>query len=230
MTGGIERDSISLKKAAIISGCVLLLMVIAALFAEMYAYPKIISRGNITETINAISTKKFLFAACILSYLLTFILDIIVAWSLYVLLKPVNESLSLLSAWFRIVYTVISIVALQNLVAAYRLIHYTSAFSISTENTPLQMSQFLNAFKSQWYFGLIFFSLHLVLLGALVIKSGYIPKLLGILLIITGMGYSLTTLKPFLFAETNIDFASFTFYGELIFMIWLLVAGRKIKQ
>jgi hypothetical protein len=77
---------------------------------------------------------------------------------------------------------------------------------------------------------LLFFSLHLMVLGYLVIKSTYVPKLIGVLLIITGVGYSLTTLKPFLFSKTNIDFASFTFYGELIFMLWLLIRGRRIKE
>ncbi|MBD2770481.1 DUF4386 domain-containing protein [Hymenobacter sp. BT664] len=229
MLADIQTNRISLSKAAIISGISLLIMVVAALFAEMYAYPKIIVRGDIRETITTLSGNKSLFAACILCYLVTFILDIVVAWSLYILLKPVNSSLSLLTSWFRIVYTILALIALQNLVGAYRLLHFSSVFTIPDENVSFQMAQYLNAFKSQWYFGLLFFSLHLGLLGYLVIKSTYIPKLLGILLIITGIGYSLTTLKPFLFSNANIDFASFTFYGELVFMIWLLIRGRKIK-
>jgi hypothetical protein len=230
MSAVIASNKLSLKNAAVISGVGLLIMVFAALFAEMYAYPKIVVRGNINETITTLSRNKTLFAACILAYLVTFILDIVVAWALYILLKPVDSNLSLLTSWFRIVYTVIALVALQNLVGAYRLLHFTSAFTVPNDNLGFQMAQYLNAFKAQWYFGLLFFSLHLALLGYLIIKSTYIPKVIGVLLIITGVGYSLTTLKPFLFSNTNIDFASFTFYGELIFMLWLLIRGRSIKE
>jgi len=50
------------------------------------------------------------------------------------------------------------------------------------------------------------------------------------LLIIAGLGYLLTSLKPFLFPDINLDFAAYTFYGELIFMLWLLIKGPRIKE
>jgi len=220
---------ISLKTAALISGSCLLLMVIAAPIAEMYAYPKLVNRGSLSDTIIHLSNNRGLFNLVILGYLLTFILDIVVSWSLYVYLKPVNRDVSLLTALFRIVYSIIALVALLNLVSVYRIVYGSTVFVFDGHDKDLQIAHYVNAFKSQWYFGLVFFSLHLVLLGILVIKSSYVPKLLGVLLIITGIGYSLTTFKPFLFPNTNIDFASFTFYGEIIFMLWLLIKGWRMK-
>ena len=88
----------------------------------------------------------------------------------------------------------------------------------------------LHAFRHDWYFGLLFFGIHLGLLGYLVFRSEYIPKILGVLLIIAGLGYLITTLKPYLFPNLNLDFARFTFYGELIFMLWLLIKGSRIKE
>ena len=55
-------------------------------------------------------------------------------------------------------------------------------------------------------------------------------EILGVLLIIAGLGYLLTSLKPFLFPDINLDFAEYTFYGELIFMLWLLIRGSKIQE
>ena len=75
-----------------------------------------------------------------------------------------------------------------------------------------------------------FFNLHLILPGLLVIKSSYIHKVYGVLLMITGLGYSLTTFQPFLFPNTNIDFATYTFYGKITFMLWLFVSGWKLRQ
>lgn len=230
MQPSTPSNQLSLRQAAVISGICLLIMVVAAPFAEMYAYPKLVNRSDLDNTIANISSNRGLLVGCIFGYLLTFILDIVVSWSLYVLMRPVHRDLSLLTAWFRIVYTIIGLIALLNLVAVYRLVHAPAAFGVTGENLALQVGQYLGSFKTQWYFGLIFFSLHLVLLGYLVIRSSYIPKIIGVLLIITGLGYSLTTLKPFFFRDVNIDFAAYTFYGELVFMLWLLIRGWKIKS
>lgn len=223
-----QPNQVSLRTAALISGFCLLVMVIVAPIAEMYAYPKLIVRSSITETIETLSSNRNLFTICILGYLLTFILDVIVAWSLFILLKPVNAGVSLLTGLFRIVYTVVALAALLNLVSVYRIVYASTVFTLDNQSAQSQIANYLNSFKAQWYFGLVFFSLHLILLGFLVIKSSYIPKVFGVLLMITGLGYSLTTFKPFLFPNTNIDFAAFTFYGEIIFMIWLLIKGWKL--
>ncbi|WP_018616636.1 DUF4386 domain-containing protein [Segetibacter koreensis] len=223
-----QLNQVSLKTAALISGFCLLIMVVAAPIAEMYAYPKLIVLGSLAETVETLSRHRNLFTICILRYLATFILDVVVAWSLYVLLKPVNAEVSLLTALFRIVYTVVALVALLNLVSVYRIVYGSTAFTLDNQSLHMQVANYLNAFKSQWYFGLVFFSLHLIVLGFLVIKSSYIPTVFGVLLIITGLGYSLTTFKPFLFPNTNIDFAAYTFYGEIIFMFWLLIKGWKL--
>jgi hypothetical protein len=86
----------------------------------------------------------------------------------------------------------------------------------------------LDTFRSGWHFGLLFFGIHLGLLGTLVFRSNYVPKIAGILLIVAGLGYLLTTLKPFLFPDVNLAFAEFTYYGELIFMLWLLIKGSRV--
>jgi len=88
----------------------------------------------------------------------------------------------------------------------------------------------LHAFRDGWSFGFFFFGSHLVLLGYLVFRSGYIPKWVGICLIIAGSGYLVNTLQPFLFPNTDIKYITITFFGELIFMFWLLIRGWRIKQ
>src|SRR6266496_1784770 len=226
-----QTSKISLRAAALIAGLGLLLMVLAAPFAELYVYPKLVVSGNTAETVKNIMANKSLFTAAIFAYLITFICDVLVAWALYVLLKPVNESLSLLTALFRLVYTVIALVALLNLVTVLRLLNLPDALTVfPLEQFYAQVMLSLTAFRSNWYFGLLFFGMHLGLLGYLVFRSGYIPKILGALLVIAGLGYLLSNLKPFLFPGVNLDFAEYTFYGELIFMLWLLIKGHSIKE
>jgi Domain of unknown function (DUF4386) len=222
-----NTNKISLRSSAIIAGLAILIMAIAAPFAELYAFPKFVVPGKVSDTVNNILANEGLFRACIFSYLITFVCDLIAAWALYVLLKPVNEDLSLLTALFRLVYAVIALVALVNLISILRLLH-GSDFESDELHTQIMLS--FDAFRSGWYFGISFFGIHLGLLGLLVFKSGYIPRILGVLLIIAGLGYLINSLKPFLFPNTNLDFAKFTFYGELIFMFWLLIKGWRIQE
>lgn len=225
-----NSNKTSLRNAALIAGFGLLIMVIAAPFAELFVYPKLVVPGNAAETVKNIIENKSLFISGIFGYLITFILDVVVAWALYVLLRPVNENLSLLTAWFRLIYTVIALVALLNLVTVFRLLNtsdYSTVFQPGQLNAQVMVS--LKTFRYHWYFGLLFFAIHLALLGYLVFKSKYIPRILGILLIITALGYLLSNLKPYLFPSVNLDFAMYTFYGELVFMLWLLIRGSRIK-
>jgi hypothetical protein len=224
-------NNISLRRAALIVGLGLLIMVIASPFTELFVFPKLIVSDNAIKTIQNIIANKTLFVSGIFGYLITFICDIVVAWALYILLKPVNEDLSLLTSWFRFVYAVISLFALLNLVSVFRLLN-TSDYLIlpQPDQVHAQVMFSLSAFRNHWYFGLLFFGIHLLLLGYLVIRSKYIPKILGILLIIAGLGYLLNSLKPYLFPNINIDFAMYTYYGELIFMLWLIIRGSRIKE
>ena len=221
----------SLSTAALVAGIGLLIMVIAAPFAELYVFPRLVISGNAAETINNIIANKTLFVSGIFGYLIAFLCDVLVAWALYVYLKPVDENFSLLTAWFRLVYTLIALVALLHLVTVFRLLNTPAYLDLfQPDQLQAQVMLSLNAFRSDWYFGLLFFGIHLGLLGYLVLRSKYIPGILGILLIIAGLGYLLTTLKPFLFPSINVGFAEYTYYGELIFMLWLLIKGSRTKQ
>jgi len=226
-----RTNKTSLRAAALIAGIGLLIMVIAAPYAELYAYLQLVVPGNAAETVQNILANTPLFVSVIFGYLITFLCDVLVAWALYVYLKPVDEDLSLLTAWFRLIYTVIALVALLNLVTV---LGFVNASDTLTGTQPdqfyVQIMLSLNAFKSHWNFGLLFFGIHLGLLGYLVFRSNYIPRILGILLLIAGLGYSLNTLRPFLFPTLNLDFAQYTFYGELIFMLWLLIKGSRMKE
>ncbi len=53
---------------------------------------------------------------------------------------------------------------------------------------------------------------------------------MGVILTISGLGYMTDALKPFLFPNFNSEFITITFFGELIFMLWLLIKGSRIKE
>jgi hypothetical protein len=160
-------EGLTLRQAALIAGFAYLLMPVA--FAEFSLWPKLVIPGHIEQTVQNITAHGGLFVAAILCYLITLIEDVVIAWALYVLLVPVNRSLSLLTAWFRLVYTVIALFAVLNLVTVFRILNtpdYMTNFG--SQQLHAQVRLLLNSFRYDWNMGLVLFGIHLVLLGYLI--------------------------------------------------------------
>jgi hypothetical protein len=222
-------QGISLRQAALLAGLGLMIMTIAAPFAEFFVYSKLVVRGDIEATVQNMQAHGGLLLAGIFAYLITFIMDLVVAWALYVLLIPVNQPVSLLTAWFRVVYTAIALFAMLKLVSVYRLLSPADdQMMLGPDQLLIQVDGLLDAFRYEWGVGLILFGIHLLMLGWLVYRSSYIPRVLGILLVVAGAGWVVYELGPYLLPNANLEFLMITFFGELVFMLWLLFRGWKI--
>src|SRR3974377_260573 len=185
---GLSGEGLTLRQAALIAGFAYLLSPVTT--AEFSIMPKLVIAGNIEQTVPNLSAHHGQFVAAILCYFITFLEDIVIAWALYYLLAPVNKSLSLLTAWFRLVYTAIVLVGWLNLVSVYHLLNtpdYLALFGTSPLHAQVQF--LLRSFRDDWSVSLIIFGIHLVLLGYLIFRSGYIHWIIGILLIIDGLGW-----------------------------------------
>ena len=219
----------TLRQAALTAGFAYLFNPVS--YAEASLYPKLVIAGDIEQTTRNISAHGHLFLAAILCYLINFIGDIVVAWALYVLLAPVHRSISLLAAWFQLVYAGIGLVGVSKLVAAYNLLNmpdYLAAFGAGPLHAQVML--LLHSFRYDWALGLVLFGIHLILVGWLIFRSGYVPKILGILLVINGVGWVIDSVGPYFFPNANFGFTFATFFGEVFFMLWLLIRGWKIKD
>jgi hypothetical protein len=200
-------------------------------FAEFYVFAKLIVPGDTAETVRNILANRSLFLTGVFAHLITFVADIVLAWALYVLLVPVHRALSLLTAWFRLVYTAVALGALMHLVTVFRLVDggtYREAFG--AEQLHAQVEVLIRSFKYEWSLSIVIFGIHVALLGYLVARSGYIPRILGVLLVIAGLGYVINYLGPYLYPDLDLSFLSVTFLGELVFAVWLLVRGWRIRE
>ncbi len=227
-----NSTEISLRKSALIAGVGLLIMVLTVPFAEFQIFPSIIDYKSPETTAKNLQENKTYFILGVFLNFITIICDIIVSWALYVFLKPVNKQLSLLVAWFRIVYSAIYLMALLNLIKVLGLLNADRYFvSTSQEQLHDQILFYFNSFGREMGFGLILFGIYLGLLGYLTIKSTYVPKIFGWLLLIAGLGYFITYSGHYLFPDVNTDWLMVTFFGELVFMFWLLLkGGRKVPS
>jgi len=221
-------NDISQRQAAIFAGLGMLIICILAPFGFFYAIKSHIVSGDAAGTVSNIMASERLFRIGIICLLINAVFDVVIAWGLYVLLAPVNKSFSLLSAWLRIVYSAILVVALSNLFSSLHLISgadYLSAFEPNQLNAQVMI--FIDTFYNVWNLGLVIFALHLFVLGYLIYKSVHFPKFLGIFLAIAGFGYFHDHIGKFIFPNYNITISEFTFIGE--FLLLILVIRKAIK-
>jgi hypothetical protein len=125
--------------------------------------------------------------------------------------------------------------AVMNLIFVTLLLGGDKSF-LSMQNSQLQIQVmlFINAFQKMWSFGLIIFGIHLFITGYLVLKSAFIPKVLGILLFIASVSYIfIHIMHLFLPQYDNITAVAETILslpmavGELGFGVWLLIKGGR---
>ncbi|MGB7877044.1 MAG: DUF4386 domain-containing protein, partial [Anaerolineales bacterium] len=177
-----QFTNVSLRTAAIVAGLGLLIMAILAPIAQFGVMQKLVMPGDAKATVENIMASAALFRTGIFIFLFVAILDVVVAWGLYTLLKPANKRLSLLAGWFRVVYAAIFAVALTNLLNVLQLLNgIDSLKAIELDHLYAQGMLSLNTFQSGWDIGLVIFGLHLLVVGYLAFKSGYVPKWLGVL-------------------------------------------------
>jgi Domain of unknown function (DUF4386) len=222
---------VSPRLAGRIAGWGILAMALIAPFAEFYVRQRLVVPKDAGATATNLIAHEALFRLGIVAFLVVIILDVVVAWGLYVLLKPVSRSVSVLMAWARLVFAVLFAVALVNLLSAVHLVTdptYRAAFEPTQRNAQMMAS--LHAFSTGWAVALVFFGIHLILIGYLALKSGYMPNLVGILLVLAGLGYAADSFILFLVPDYVATAALFTFVGELVLALWLVIRGKTIPD
>jgi hypothetical protein len=232
-----QSSDVPQSNAAMIAGLGLLIMAILAFFASFFVLQGLIVPDDAAKTVSNILAKGMLFRLGLASFFIVLILDVLVAWALYVFLKPVNQSLSLLAALFRLVYTAIFGVVLLHLSDALQLLQGAAQSAMSVEQVQAQVMMSLESFQFGWQIALVFFGCHLLVLGYTVMKSSYVPKVLGILLLVAGFAYTLNGFAHFLLANyadyKNLFLllvAPSAIIGELSLCFWLLIRGVKIEK
>jgi len=223
------RSEISVRNASVTAGVALLLMSALAGFGNFVSLKGLVTQGNAAQTAKDITGSEGLFRLGIASLLLVIALDVVIALALYRVFSPVNKSISMLAAALRLVYAGVFMVAIGQLLGVLRLLSndgYLSVFSADQLRTQALLG--INAFTDLWHAGLFLFGLHLLVIGYLAFRSGYVPRLLGVLLAIAGLGYVTDTFGVILSQGTWTDVSSFTFIGEFLFALWLVIWGRRI--
>jgi hypothetical protein len=223
----------SINKAARIAGILTLLIVVLAPFSMIYVPTTLVVPGDATITANNIMASEGLFRLGMVSDSIIFLTEIVLTVLLYILIKPVNKTLSLVAAFSRLAMTVIQGINLLNHFIVLLLLSGAGYLTVfAPEQSQALVMLFLNAHESAVLIWGLFFGLHLLVFGYLVYKSGYLPKFLGILLLVVAFCYLIQDFGNMLFPQYK---ALFTSIGSLAFLeiafpLWLLIKGVNVEQ
>jgi hypothetical protein len=208
-----------------------LLIIVFGIFSEAYIRSGLIVRGDPTATVANILAAKSLFRIGFAADSVMLLSDVAIAVLFYVLLKPVSKTLALTAAAFRLTQAAVLGFNLLNYYAPMLLLggtEYAAAFEPDQLNAMVML--FLDMHSHGYDLGLLFFGISMLILGRLVIRSGFLPRILGYGLIAAAVVYLAGSLTRFLLPAYSQYIAPVyivCLIAELSFCLWLLVKGVR---
>ena len=212
----MNHDTQQLRTASVTAGLALALMTVVAPLSAFGAIDALVVPGDAARTVQNIADSPSLFRLGAAGLVLVVILDVVVAIGLLTLFRPVSRGVAIMAAAFRLVYAAVYLVAIVQLVLALGLL-----------GDPALAMRAIDAYDAIWHVGLVLCGAHLVLIGYLAYRSGYMAKVFGILLVVAGIGYAVDAFGAVLVAGYALDVGRFTFVGEAALIFWLLIKGSR---
>lgn len=214
-----------------VAGVLFIVMTILGPFSLVYVPSELVVPGDATATANNIMASQSLFHLGIIGHLVVLFADLGVAVLLYALLKPVGKTLALVGAAFRLIMVAIRGINLLNHFFALLLLSGADYLTVfSTDQLHALVLLFLNAFEDGVLIDLVFFGFHLIFAGYLVFRSGFLPRILGVLLVIAGIGYPVDSFMIWFLPNIDVSIVLFTFWGEPLLALWFLFRGVNVER
>ena len=221
------------KKTARIAGFLYLIYMVTTIIAQI-SRNKLIVFGDAIATANNILSSEWLFRIGFMSDVLAGVLFLLAAWALYVLLKPVNKNIALLFLLLNLGGVAVQCINMLNLFSAVLLLSGADYLKVFPADQLQALAMlFLDLHKNGFMIAQIFFGAWVFPLGYLVFKSGYLPRILGVVLMVECFGWLMYPFQFFLFPSYEvISYLSFAvgFIGEFSLTLWLLIMGAKEQK
>jgi hypothetical protein len=227
--------SVSPQRWARAAGVAYLIIIVLGFVGEMFIRGKLIVPGDPTATAHSILTHSLLWRLGIAGDITMHICDAIVGVVYYILLKPVNKNLAMMALFLGLVQTAVLVANKMNLVMPILLLG-NGAYLKAMDQQQLELIAYLSVVAHGYGFGigLIFFGCECLIDGWLIIKSGYFPRVLGMMIQIAGLCYLLNSFALILSPSlSNALFPAILlppFIGELSMCLWLLFKGVNLTK
>jgi hypothetical protein len=185
-------------------------------------------------TVNNIIAHESLFRTGFVISLFSIVFFLLAAWALYVLLKPVNKNIALLFLLLNLGGFAILCFSMLNLFASMLLLSGADYLKVfQPDQLQAQAMLFINLYKNGYIIAQIPYGIWLFPLGYLVFKSDFLPKILGILLIVDCFGLLIYVFQRFLlpgYEVISYPCLAVSFIAELSLTLWLLIKGVKDQK
>ena len=221
----------SIQQTARLAGLLYILSMPFSVFGYFYVPGKLIVPGDAAATARNIQASEGLFRSGIVSWLIGQAIYLVLPLLLYRLLKPVSTMHALLMVTIILLAVPIGFVNELNHLAVLLLLsggEHLNAFR--ADQLQAQVMFFLDLHTQGIALAQILWGLWLLPFGYLVFKSGFLPRILGVLLMIACVGHLLDALGFLLFQKLDMSLSAFTFVGEVFIAVWLLSKGVVVER
>lgn len=213
------------------AGLFYFIFILTSIIADLFGH---FVFADASATVNHIMNHEFQFRIGFVISLFTYVFFFLAAWYLYVLLKPVNKNMALLFLLLNLGGFAISVYSHLNLFSSLTLLSEPAYLKVfQPDQLQAQAVLFVNLFKHGSTIAQIPFGVWLLPLGYLVFKSVFLPKILGILLIVDCFALLIYVLQRFLFPDYVIisyPCWAISFFAEVSLTLWLLIKGVKDQK
>jgi len=241
MTTGENRNAImgtslgTVKNTARIAGLFYLAHFVAFFLADNGVHYTAVGPIDAAATASNMMASGWQFQIGYVSFILAALFFLLAAWALYVLMKPINKDLALLFLLLNLAGVVIQCASLFFEFGAQLLLSDVVFSNVFPEDQLRALAMlFLMAYKNGFMIAQLFLALWVLPLGYLVIKSGYLPRILGIFLLIDCLVLLIWFFQFFLFYPGNEGISAvclaISFIAEASLCLWLLIKGVNVEQ
>ncbi|HET6475015.1 MAG TPA: DUF4386 domain-containing protein [Thermoleophilia bacterium] len=219
------------KKMARLTGGLYLAFILASVLADLIGHVGI---ADVEQAYDVLANHPWQFSLGLVIALLSAFLFLMAAWGLYVLLRPVNQDLALLFLLLNAIGVAIQCVSMFPLIFATLLgdgSSFMQAYSAGQVEGLMQIS--IDLYKSSFVVAQLFFGTWLFPLGYLVYRSGFLPRFLGVLLILDGFAVLLWFFQAILLPDYPAIIypgLALSFVAEVGLGLWLLIKGVKVTE
>jgi hypothetical protein len=226
-----SQHRVSMRYARV-AGALYLPLFLLGPFALLYTRATVIVPGDAAATADRIAAHDGLFRAASVAELIIPLLDIALALVFYVLLKPVNQPISLLAAFFRLASAVMGLVsAFTNFAVLLLLSDAGPSNAVQADQLHALALYLLNLHDYVLAIGLVAFAFHILIQGYLIQTSNLLPRIIGTLLIVASVGYLVNSLRTLLALDWASEVRTLlllpAFVAEVSLGLWLVVKGVR---
>jgi hypothetical protein len=229
LRGSATPRAASVQTYARIAGVLFLLSFVGGGLGEFYAPAQLIVPGDATATAHNLLAHDLLYRLGFLGYLLEAFTDVALAFLLYVLLRPVHAPLAFLAVLFRLMATATFAFGELFYFAPSLILRgdaYLKTFSLDQLNTLALLS--FNVYVATSYLYTVHYGVASIIFGYLMVRSGYLPRVLGALWVIGGLGFVMSNVI-WVFAPATILLTP-QVLASVSLGLWLLVRGVNVAN